>query len=94
MKTKVVVNPYSANGTTAAQWGDKSALLKQNIGSINAELTTRHTEATIIVQEAQQNSDERMVGVVWGGTVNRVVNGFYQECKPLNTDAVFSFSMT
>jgi len=94
MKTKVVVNPYSANGTTAAQWGNKSALLKQKIGSFDAELTTRPREATLIVQKALQNGYERIIGVGGDGTVNEVINGFFQEDKPINPDAVFSFIMT
>jgi len=94
MKTKVVVNPYSANGTTAAQWGDKSALLKQKIGSFDAELTTRPREATLIVQKALQNGYDRIIGVGGDGTVNEVINGFFQDGKPINPDAAFSFIMT
>jgi YegS/Rv2252/BmrU family lipid kinase len=94
MKTKVVINPYSANGTTAAQWGDKSALLKQKIGNFDAELTTRPREATIIVQKALQNGYQRIIGVGGDGTVNEVVNGFFQDGKPINSDVVFSFIMT
>ncbi len=40
MKTLVVVNPYSAHGSTAAKWAEKHDLLKQKIGDFDVALST------------------------------------------------------
>ncbi len=94
MKTKVVINPYSANKSTAKQWAKKSAFLKGKIGHYDAEFTTKAKEATTITQEALKDGYERIIAVGGDGTVNEVVNGFFENDRPINPDAVLSVIMT
>ena len=94
MKTKVVINPYSANRSTAKQWADKSGLLKEKIGRFDAELTSKPLEATEITQNALKDGYERIIAVGGDGTVNEVINGFFENDKPINPEAVLSFIMT
>lgn len=94
MKTKVIINPYSANRSTAKQWAAKSAFLKEKIGHYDAEFTTKAKEATSITQEALKDGYEQIIVVGGDGTVNEVVNGFFENDKPINLDAVLSVIMT
>ena len=94
MKTKVIINPYSANRSTAKQWGDKSALLKKRIGSFDTELTTKALEATLITKNALKNDYQHIIAVGGDGTVNEVVNGFFEDDQSINPEAVLSIIMT
>jgi diacylglycerol kinase family enzyme len=94
MKTKVVINPYSANRSTAKQWADKSALLKGKIGSFDAELTTKALEATAITKKALKDGYQRIIAVGGDGTVNEVINGFFENDMPINPEAILSVIMT
>ena len=94
MKTKVVINPYSANRSTAKQWADKSGLLKEKIGHFDAELTSKPFDATEITQNALKDGYERIIAVGGDGTVSEVINGFFENDKPINPEAVLSIIMT
>jgi len=79
MKTLVVVNPYSAHGSTAAKWAEKHDLLKQKIGDFDVALSTAAGDATILARKGLKNGYQRIIGVGGDGTVNEVINGFFED---------------
>ena len=94
MKTLVVVNPYSAHGSTAATWADKHDLLKQKIGNFDVALSTTAGVATILTREGLKNGYQRIIGVGGDGTINEIVNGFFEDNSLINPDAILSIIMT
>ena len=91
MKTLVVVNPNSANGSTGRKWPQIREQLMESIGSFEEKFTTATGHATDLVREGLNAGAQRIVSVGGDGTNNEVVNGFYDGTKPLNPQAVLGF---
>jgi YegS/Rv2252/BmrU family lipid kinase len=91
MKTVVVVNPNSANGSTARKWPQIREALMESIGSFEEKFTTATGHATDLVREGLTGGAQRIVCVGGDGTNNEVVNGFYDGTKPLSPEAVLGF---
>ena len=94
MKTLVVVNPYSAHGSTAAKWAEKHDLLKQKIGDFDVALSTAAGDASILTREGLKNGYQRIIGVGGDGTINEIINGFFEDDSLINHDAILSIIMT
>lgn len=89
-KTLCVVNPASANGRTKKTWrGLKSFLRGQGL-EFDVRYTAKPKDATNITREALQNGYRRIIAVGGDGTLNEVVNGFYDNGEKIREDSVFS----
>lgn len=78
-QTLCVVNPESANGRTRKAWKRmERALVKRSI-EIDVRYTKGPGDATLITRKALQNGYNRIVSVGGDGTLNEVVNGFFDE---------------
>jgi YegS/Rv2252/BmrU family lipid kinase len=85
----VIVNPASAGGRTARQWPRVAALLRTAGIQYEAHHTRERGEATTVAREALRSGRERIVAVGGDGTLNEVLNGFFDEHgKPLGDGAV------
>lgn len=91
MKTLVVVNPNSANGSTGRKWPQIREQLVESIGSFEEQFTTATGHATDLVREGLTTGAQRIICVGGDGTNNEVVNGFYDGARPLNPEAVLGF---
>lgn len=89
-KTFVVVNPHSANGRTGKRWPAISAAIKEAIGPFDYSLTNKPMQAPDLTREALQNDYEMIVAVGGDGNNNEVINGFFDNDKPINPEAVFA----
>lgn len=89
-KTFVVVNPNSANRRTGKKWQQIAQAIKNAIGVFDFALTTRPMEAPDITRNAIAKGYEMIVSVGGDGTNNEVINGFFDNRKPLNPQAVFA----
>jgi len=88
-RTKFIVNPNSANGTTAKRWPQMQKTLKTLLGEFAFDFTTGPNTATFLTRQALKDGFEMVVGVGGDGTVNEIVNGFFENDTPINPDAVF-----
>lgn len=79
MKTKVIVNPNSANGRTGRQWKRLEPRLFHKLGAIEVTFTSAPGEATGLTRKALLEGFQRIIAVGGDGTVNEVVNGFFDE---------------
>lgn len=79
-----IVNPASANGTTKTVWQEIVIYLKEKGLDFDYQLTTGPNQATVIAQTAIKNGYEKIVAVGGDGTVNEVVNGFFEENEIIN----------
>lgn len=89
-RTKVIVNPASANGSTGRRWEEISRAMEKALGSFDAEMTGASGEATALTRQALKDGYEMIVSVGGDGTNNEVVNGFFENRRAINPDAVLA----
>ena len=77
--TLVVVNPASAGGRTLRHWPDSASLLRALGVDFEVHFTSAPDEATGAVRAALRDGATRIVSVGGDGTLNEVVNGFFDE---------------
>jgi YegS/Rv2252/BmrU family lipid kinase len=83
----VLVNPVSANGTTAGVWPQIAAAFKEVGLEFDYYLTTRPFEAPEVVRQALRGGAKTVVAVGGDGTIHEVVNGFFEDETPINPEA-------
>jgi len=88
MRTFLVVNPESAGGATGRRWPEIFAEVVRAVGE-GAEhaFTERPMHAAALTAEALQKGFRRIVAVGGDGTLNEVVNGFFQTGSAVPADA-------
>lgn len=90
-RTLVIVNPASAGGRTAKRW---PALREQlRLAGVRHEVhrTSAPHEATGVTRSALRSGYSRIVAVGGDGTLNEVVNGFFEaDGSALDTTAVLA----
>ncbi|MGH7687237.1 MAG: diacylglycerol/lipid kinase family protein [Candidatus Dormibacteria bacterium] len=77
--TLVVVNPTSAGGRTGQRWSTSARVLRGLGVEHTVEMTTAPGSATDSVRAALRAGARRIVSVGGDGTLNEVVNGFFDE---------------
>lgn len=87
MKTFFVVNPKSANGATGRRWAELAASIARTLSDFGVEFTKGPMDAAHITRTALKAGYECIVAVGGDGTINEVVNGFFEDGKALNPNA-------
>jgi YegS/Rv2252/BmrU family lipid kinase len=87
MKTFLVVNPRSANGQTGRKWAELQAVIGKGLGEFSHAFTERPMDAARLAQDALQRGFDCIVAVGGDGTLNEVVNGFFENGRALNPSA-------
>lgn len=75
--TLCVVNPTSANGRTPKAWRKIETALSKRGVSLEVRFTSRPGDATEITRQALRDGYNRVISVGGDGTLNEVVNGFF-----------------
>ncbi len=86
-RVAVVVNPNSGSGRTRLGWRRLEQALKEHLGDYTLLQTTGPGDATTITRNALEQGFECIVSAGGDGTHFEVVNGFFQNDKPINPDA-------
>ena len=90
-KTALIVNPKSASGTTGRKWEQINQEIRRGLGiDYDVKFTERQGHATSLTAEAIKDGCELIVAVGGDGTINEVVNGFFDREKPLNRKAALA----
>ena len=87
MKTFFVVNPKSANGATGRRWGELAATIARTLSDFGVEFTHGPMDAVAITRQALKAGYECVVAVGGDGTINEVINGFFENDQALNPNA-------
>ena len=87
MKTFFVVNPKSANGATGKRWAELAASIARTLSDFGVEFTKEPLDAIRLTRQAIKSGYECIVAVGGDGTINEVVNGFFEDGKVLNPEA-------
>lgn len=83
----VLVNPASANGTTREVWPQIAAAMEAKGLNFEYQMTTAASQASVLVRSALKQGKTTIVSVGGDGTVNEVVNGFFEGERPINPQA-------
>lgn len=88
-KSMVIVNPVSANGRTGRNWPNIAGELKKAGLQFDAQITSKSGEATLLAQTALQKGYQTIIAVGGDGTLNEVVNGFFdsENSRLINPEA-------
>lgn len=88
-QTVVIVNPSSAKGTTAEQFARCRSEIESLLNAPEILYTEGQLDATRLAREKIKQGAELIVVVGGDGTINEVVNGFFDaENKLINPNAV------
>ncbi len=90
-KITFIVNPTSANGSTAREWLQIRSKARDRLGSFNTHLTTGPGDATHLTRQTLLSGAEVVVCVGGDGTLNEVVNGFIDGNGPVQPEALLGF---
>ena len=82
MRPFLVVNPRSANGVTARHFDDIAQAARSAVGECAHAFTERVLHASELTREALRNGHELIIAVGGDGTINEVVNGFFEPARP------------
>lgn len=85
-KTLVILNPSSSGGATGRKWPEIEAELTRTLGRFEHAPTTKPGDATTFSRDALRAGYEMIVAIGGDGTVNEVVNGFYDGELPTVSD--------
>src|SRR5579862_424393 len=86
----VIVNPASAGGKTGRRWLELAATLHGAGLDFDTALTTRPLEAIELARQGVREG-RRVVAAAGGdGTLNEVVNGFFENGEPIATEAALA----
>ena len=78
MRTFLVVNPRSANGDTGRRWPDILGAACTSMGDVGSAFTQSPLHAAELTAKALADGYQCIVAVGGDGTLNEVVNGFFQ----------------
>ncbi|HTR52610.1 MAG TPA: diacylglycerol kinase family protein [Kofleriaceae bacterium] len=86
-RTVVIVNPNSQGGKLGKRWPELAELIGRAF-PFDAVMTKAPGDATRLAREALRAGTERVVAVGGDGTINEVVNGFFDDdAKPIAPEA-------
>ncbi len=86
-----VVNPHSANGCTGRLWPQIKSAFESKIGQVTFEFTKGNIHATYLAGKALYDGFDTIIAVGGDGTLNEVLNGFYDADRQINEKAVLGY---
>jgi YegS/Rv2252/BmrU family lipid kinase len=87
-RTVLVVNPSAQNGQLGRRWSELAADLRRELGTFEVAMTKAPGDATRLSREALESGAGAVVAVGGDGTINEVVNGFFDDDRPVAPDAL------
>ncbi len=85
-RTVLIVNPQSANGSLGRRWPEISSIIRRDV-AFDEVRTEGPGDATRLTREALEAGASCVVAIGGDGTVNEVVNGFFDGDRPVAPEA-------
>ncbi|HZS42220.1 MAG TPA: diacylglycerol kinase family protein [Polyangia bacterium] len=88
--TVVIVNPRSAGGKTERQWPRLREIIHEAYGPFESHFTEAAGDGTRLARSALEGGAELVVAMGGDGTINEVVNGFFDGERAIAPGAAFA----
>lgn len=85
--TLIIVNPAAAGGSARKIWEKSFYQVRSVLGAFETVITCKPGHATDITREAITSGYQKIIGFGGDGTLNEIINGFFESHEPLNPDA-------
>ncbi|HOV74427.1 MAG TPA: FAD-dependent oxidoreductase [Candidatus Hydrogenedentes bacterium] len=89
-RSRAIVNPHAWGDRTGALWPRIESSLAHAIGPVEAVFTDSPMAAKRLAAKALKEGMEQIIAVGGDGTINEVINGFFENGIPINPDAVLA----
>lgn len=86
-----VVNPHAGSATTGALWGGWREVIRRHLGSADYAFSQGTMDAARLTREALHKGYDLIVAVGGDGTLNEVLNGFFDAGKAVFPQAVLGY---
>ncbi|MFQ5723150.1 MAG: diacylglycerol/lipid kinase family protein [Terriglobia bacterium] len=83
----VIVNPRAAGGRTARVWKSLRSQMESRLGPLEAWETRAPGQATELARGALERGCRTVIAVGGDGTISDVVNGFFEDDRPIAAGA-------
>ena len=93
MKTFVIFNPAASRGNAGRRWPKLRQKLEAIHGTFSSLFTQAPRHATQLTREALDQGAQKIIAVGGDGTVNEVINGWFEDDKPIDPKTIFSVLM-
>lgn len=94
MTRVAIVNPKSGGGRTAGRMAEIAAALNAALGDAEIVQTTRMGDGETQARAALKRGATSIIAIGGDGTLDEVVNGFFENGAPVAPGATFSFAMS
>lgn len=88
MKCRFIINKSSGNGFGKKRIAEMESYFLKTLGSFDYVMPKGRDEAVLLTREFLKQDVERIVAVGGDGTINAVVNGFFENGKNSREDAI------
>lgn len=79
MRARAIVNPHSGGTRTAKRWPEVERALRTALPELEVAFTESAGDATRLTRQALRDGARLVIAVGGDGTVNEVVNGFFDD---------------
>lgn len=88
MKCRFIINKNSGNGFGPKKIAEMENYFLKTLGSFDYVMPKDRDEAVMLTREFLRQDVERIVAVGGDGTINAIVNGFFENGKSIREDAI------
>lgn len=89
-RIRAIVNPRSSGGQTAERWPELSKRIVESLGPFDTVFTDGPMAALRLTSAALKDGVDHIIAVGGDGTINEVVNGFFDKGLSINPQATLS----
>jgi diacylglycerol kinase (ATP) len=86
-----IVNPHSGAGSTGHFWPDWQKRIRRVLGKVDFTYTQGILHAMSLTREALDRGHDRIIAVGGDGTLNEVLNGFFDNGEPCCPGAALAY---
>jgi len=90
-KPFIGVNPHAGSATTGRMWESCREVLRRHIGSADFAYTAGNMDAVRLTREALHKGYDLVVAVGGDGTLNEVLNGFFDSGRAVFPEAAIGY---